>query len=209
MHEELVRWINGDRPIKVSDQDNGTIQLRLARRPFKRFLEVLGVRSVTGEHKTVPWAIEQAPPEIVAAFLRGLFDADGCAVLSQSKGSYVGLGSISIELLRGVQRLLSTFGIASRIYGSNPGGVVCVFVRAQGRHVDSVSPEGFLRPAHRRIIGRHVRSGHRIRLVSQGQRPQRGVRPSTARAVRNRHDDPPRRAHRRRHRTHLQPHRAA
>ena len=122
LHEELVRWINGDRPLKVSDQENGTSQLRLTRRPLKRFLEALGVRSVTGEHKTVPWSIEQAPPEIVAAFLRGLFDADGCFVRNDHKGSYVGLGSISIELLRGAQRLLSTFGICSRIYTAQRAG---------------------------------------------------------------------------------------
>jgi ribonucleoside-diphosphate reductase alpha chain len=122
MHEELVRWVNGDRPLKLSDQANGTTELRLGRRRFKRFLEALGVRSVTGEHKSVPWSIEQAPPEFVAAFLRGLFDADGCAVLNPTKGSYVGLGSISTVLLRGVQRLLSTFGISSRIYNVRRAG---------------------------------------------------------------------------------------
>jgi ribonucleoside-diphosphate reductase alpha chain len=120
-HQELVEWINGGRPLKVSEQANGTAQLRLSRRVFKRWLETLGVRSVTGEHKVVPWSIEQAPPEIVAAFLRGLFDADGCAV-SKRSNCYVGLGSISPELLRGVQRLLSTFGVSSRIYTANNAG---------------------------------------------------------------------------------------
>jgi ribonucleoside-diphosphate reductase alpha chain len=115
-HQELLEDINDGRPIKLSEQVNGTAQLRLTRRPLKKYLEALGVASVTGEHKTVPWSIEQAPPEIVSAFLRGLFDADGCAVHNPENGSYVGLGSISIELLRGVQRLLSTFGITSRMY---------------------------------------------------------------------------------------------
>ncbi len=115
-HEELIRWINGDRPLKVSEQPNGTAQLRLARRPFKRFLEAMGVRSVTGPNKCVPWSVEQAPPAAVSAFLRGLFDADGCVVVNRAKGSYVGLGSASPELLRGVQKLLSLFGIFSRIY---------------------------------------------------------------------------------------------
>ncbi len=121
-HRELVEWINGDRPLKVSEQANGTAQLRLSRRVFKRWLEALGVASVTGEHKRLPWSIEQAPTEIAAAFLRGLFDADGCAVVSRAGGSYVGLGSISPDLLRGVQRMLSTFGISSRIYASNKAG---------------------------------------------------------------------------------------
>ena len=99
MHQMLLEGINDGRPIKLSEQDNGTVQLRLSRRSLKKYVEALGVKSVTGEHKCVPWSIEQAPSEIVAGFLRGLFDADGCAVLNPQKGSYVGLGSISIELL--------------------------------------------------------------------------------------------------------------
>jgi ribonucleoside-diphosphate reductase alpha chain len=115
-HAELLEWVNGDRPIKLSEQANGTAQLRLGRAPFKRFLESLGVKSVTGAYKQVPWAIEQAPAFAASAFLRGLFDADGCVRVDHAKGCYVGLGSISPELLRGVQRLLTTFGISSHIY---------------------------------------------------------------------------------------------
>ena len=115
-HVRLIEWVNGDRPIKVSEQANGTAQLRLGRAPFKRFLESLGVRSVTAAAKAVPWAIEQAPAFAAAAFLRGLFDADGCVRVDPQKGSYVGLGSTSTELLRDVQRLLTTFGISARIY---------------------------------------------------------------------------------------------
>ena len=114
-HAELLDWINCERPIKLSEQGNGTAQLRLARRAFKSFLEALGVHSVKGPEKTIPWAIEQAPADVVAAFLRGLFDADGCVVTS-TKNRYVGLGSTSPDLLRGTQKLLSTFGIMSRIY---------------------------------------------------------------------------------------------
>jgi ribonucleoside-diphosphate reductase alpha chain len=121
IHQRLIEQINGGRSLKVSEQANGTAQLRLSRRAFKRYVEALGVRSVTGEHKVVPWSIEQAPTEVAAAFLRGLFDADGCIVNTESQ-SYVGLGSISPELLRGVQRLLTTFGITSRIYNANPPG---------------------------------------------------------------------------------------
>ncbi len=121
-HHSLLEWINGDRPLKPSEQSNGTVQLRLSRRPFKRFLEALGIRSVTGAHRVVPWSIEQAPPEIAAAFLRGLFDADGCVYRSESHGSYVGLGSISRELLAGVQRVLQTLGVTSRIQSIHDGG---------------------------------------------------------------------------------------
>ncbi len=61
-HQEFVETINGGRPLKVSEQPNGTAQLRLSRKSFKRYLESLGVASVTGEHKRVPWSIQQAPP---------------------------------------------------------------------------------------------------------------------------------------------------
>jgi len=115
VHAELLDWVNCERPIKLSEQANGTAQLRLSLRAFKSFLEALGVKSVKGPKKSVPWAIEQAPAEMVASFLRGLFDADGC-VVTRAQGRYVGLGSTSPELLRGVQRLLATFGIMSRIY---------------------------------------------------------------------------------------------
>jgi ribonucleoside-diphosphate reductase alpha chain len=132
-HHELLQDINDGRPLKLTEQANGTVQLRLTRRPLKKYLEALGVASVTGEHKTVPWSIEQAPPDIVAAFLRGLFDADGCAIHNREKGSYVGLGSISIELLRGVQRLLSTFGITSRLYNvRRPGASHFSYERKDG-----------------------------------------------------------------------------
>ena len=120
-HQELIEWVNFDRPIKPSEQANGTVQLRLGRRRFKRFLEALGVKSAKGPEKTVPWAIEQAPEEIVAAFLQGLFDADGCVVTNREKGAYVGLGSTSPALLAGVQRLLLTFGISSCVYKVHGG----------------------------------------------------------------------------------------
>ncbi|HMC53182.1 MAG TPA: LAGLIDADG family homing endonuclease, partial [Acidimicrobiales bacterium] len=120
-HQELLEAINGDRAIKVSHQQNGTAQLRLGRKVFKRFLEGLGVSSVKGPDKRVPWSIQQAPAATVSAFLQGLFDADGCAVRNDRKGSYVGLGSVSAGLLRDVQHLLTTLGISSHIYRTHRG----------------------------------------------------------------------------------------
>ena len=134
-HAEFLEWVNGGRPIKLSEQQNGTAQLRLGRAAFKRFLESLGVRSVKGAEKAVPWAVEQAPEFAVAAFLRGLFDADGCVRVDRQKGSYVGLGSISPELLRGVQRLLTTFGISSRIYQTKTSDAASYDLRITSRSI--------------------------------------------------------------------------
>ncbi|ACU53963.1 ribonucleoside-diphosphate reductase, adenosylcobalamin-dependent [Acidimicrobium ferrooxidans DSM 10331] len=121
IHQQLLLEINGNRPLKVSTQANGTVQLRFGRQRFMRFLEALGMKRAKGPDKDVPWAIEQAPAEIVGAFLRGLFDADGTVIVDRNKGSYVSLGSISTGLLRSVQRLLTTFGITSRIYKTRSG----------------------------------------------------------------------------------------
>ncbi len=164
-HQSLLEEINDHRPIKLSEQANGTVQLRLTRRPLKKFLEALGVKSVTGEHKTVPWSIEQAPPEIVAAFLRGLFDADGCAVSNPVKGSYVGLGSISIDLLRGVQRLLSTFGIGCRIYSDQVGGIDVLHLRASGRIGRHLHQQGVVRSTDHRSQHASIRGRDRVLAV--------------------------------------------
>ncbi|MHB1138749.1 MAG: LAGLIDADG family homing endonuclease, partial [Microthrixaceae bacterium] len=115
LHQMLIEDI-GARSSKTTSQPNGTTELRISRGPFRRYLEALGVNVVKAPATTVPWSIEQAPSWVVSSFLQGLFDADGCVVHNTSKGSYVGLGSASPELLRGAQRLLSTFGIVSRIY---------------------------------------------------------------------------------------------
>ncbi|MGQ0521195.1 MAG: LAGLIDADG family homing endonuclease, partial [Actinomycetota bacterium] len=144
-HQDLLQWINGDRPLKVSEQENGTAQLRLSRRPFKRFLEALGVQSVTGREKTVPWSIQQAPSDVAASFLRGLFDADGCARVDHAKGCYVGLGSVSRQLLVDVQRLLTTFGIASRIHAVRGGSTegLLPYTRRDGTEVSYGRAPGF------------------------------------------------------------------
>jgi ribonucleoside-diphosphate reductase alpha chain len=105
----------------LSQQPNGTVQMRVVRAAFSRFLQLLGVSHAKAHEKRVPESIFQAPPEIVAAYLRGLFTADGCARDDQKKGTrYVGLGSRSLTLLQQVQQLLLMFGIQSRIYTQPP-----------------------------------------------------------------------------------------
>ncbi len=114
-HRELIARLNDGVAPKPSVQANGTVQLRASRRVIASFLEALGVRRSRAHDKVVPWAVEQAPPEILATFLRGLFDADGC-VSDRPEYRYVGLGSASRQLLVGVQRLLAALGVRSRIY---------------------------------------------------------------------------------------------
>jgi ribonucleoside-diphosphate reductase alpha chain len=109
-----------------SRQANGTEQLRVGSSAVRDFLTALGVTTDHAESKRVPQALFLAPHEIQAAYLRGLFGADGCVsrVEDGRASRYVGLGSHSEALLKDVQRILSTFGVRARIYRTSPGGDV-------------------------------------------------------------------------------------
>jgi len=122
-HRRLLGELNGGRDPKLSVQGNGTVQLRLSRRALALFFEALGLKRVKAAEKDVPWSIFQAPTDIVCAFLRGLFDADGTVVNQDANATrHVGLGGRSLGLLRSVQALLSSLGIVGRIYANGKGG---------------------------------------------------------------------------------------
>lgn len=150
----LERW-TGWRP-KPSVQRNGTRQLRLKKKDFVDYLLALGVAQAKSAGKLVPHAILRAPHPALVAFLRGLFDADGCVVSDVEKGThYVGLGSTSRPLLRTVQSLLISLDVISRIYRTSKGGGTCFsYVRKSGEQVSytSVGPSFDLR-----ITGRSLR----------------------------------------------------
>ncbi len=91
-----------------------------ANRPYDRIIASsqlcqlllhLGMSTGTACEKTVPSSILQAPRNIVAAYLRGLFDADG--TVSRRDG-YPILYSVSRRLIDEVQVMLLNFGILSR-----------------------------------------------------------------------------------------------
>jgi ribonucleoside-diphosphate reductase alpha chain len=111
----LARWTGFS--AKPSLQGNGTMQLRSGNGQVREYLAALGITQERSPRKVVPAAVFEAPEEALASYLSGLFDADGCVVNDVAKGTrYVGLGSRSEELLLGVQELLASLGIASRIY---------------------------------------------------------------------------------------------
>jgi ribonucleoside-diphosphate reductase alpha chain len=115
-HAELLQELFGGR--SRAEMANGTTQLRLGSGAVRALLTGLGVSDAPAHEKKVPEAIFTAPTEVQAAFLRGLFGADGCvsAVEDGKASRYVGLGSRSRALLIEVQQLLEGFGVRSRIY---------------------------------------------------------------------------------------------
>ncbi|MDQ4039010.1 MAG: ribonucleoside-diphosphate reductase, partial [Actinomycetota bacterium] len=151
-HRALLTEITG-REAKPSIQANGTVQLRSLRGAFRSLLTGLGVSSGRSASKLIPESVFQAPEYALTAFLRGLFDADGCAVDSGDGTRYVGLGSRSEELLLGVQELLASLGIRGRIYRTGTKTDSFSYTRKDGSQASygSDGPSFDLR-----ITGRHA-----------------------------------------------------
>ncbi len=144
-HQGLLEELIGG--ISRQEMDNGTVQLRAGSAVVRELFQGLGMTSARAHEKRVPAAVFSAPSEVQAAFLRGLFGADGCVSrveVGAKANRYVGLGSRSAALLRDVQRMLAGWGIRARIYRvSESAGSHFSYTRADGSTVDYVTREGF------------------------------------------------------------------
>jgi ribonucleoside-diphosphate reductase alpha chain len=144
-HEGMLRELIGG--ISRQEMDNGTVQLRAGSEAVRELFRGIGVTSARAHSKRVPAGIFTAPTEVQAAFLRGLFGADGCVSRVETGGKanrYVGLGSRSNGLLKDVQRLLSAWGIRARIYRISDGAPSRFsYTRSDGTTVDYPAREGF------------------------------------------------------------------
>ncbi|GAB4000006.1 hypothetical protein GCM10029992_30570 [Glycomyces albus] len=133
-HQRLLESLTGFSG-KPSVQENGTQQLRALRGNLAEFFRALGASTSRAAGKVVPESIYEADQATLVDFLQGLFDADGCAVELANGTRYVGLGSKSEELLRGVQELLSTLGISARIYRTESKDAKFEYTRKDGTEV--------------------------------------------------------------------------
>jgi ribonucleoside-diphosphate reductase alpha chain len=144
-HEGMLRELIGG--VSRQEMANGTVQLRAGSEAVRDFFRGLGVSSARAHEKRVPRAIHTAPTEVQAAFLRGLFGADGCISRVETNGKarrYVGLGSRSEALLKDVQRMLSGFGVRGRIYRVTGSGESSFsYERIDGTTATYDSREGF------------------------------------------------------------------
>jgi ribonucleoside-diphosphate reductase alpha chain len=144
-HEQLLTEFAGG--VSRQEMQNGTVQLRVGSGAVRELFRGIGVSSARAQDKRVPESIFQAPKAVQAAFLRGLYGADGCVSRVEVGGKatrYAGLGSRSHRLLGDVQVLLSSFGIRSRLYriGESKSPTFS-YTRNDGTVVDYVSREGF------------------------------------------------------------------
>src|SRR5680860_1104283 len=140
-HEGALRELIGG--VSRQEMKNGTVQLRAGSEAVREFFRGIGVTTARAHEKRVPAAVFAAPSEVQAAFLRGLFGADGCVSWTETN-RYVGLGSRSDALLRDAQKLLSSFGIRSQIYRvPNSRAQNFEFTRKDGKTVSYESRQGF------------------------------------------------------------------
>jgi ribonucleoside-diphosphate reductase alpha chain len=143
-HEGLLTELVGG--VTHTLMDNDTDQLRVGSSAVRELFEGLGVTTDHSAAKRVPHAIFTAPVDIQAAFLRGLYGADGCVsrVEDGKANRYVGLGSHSERLLKDAQRLLSTFGIRARLYHvSATDAAAFEYTRRDGTKVSYESGEAY------------------------------------------------------------------
>ncbi len=140
-HEGLIRELVGN--VSRQMMSNGAMQLRVGSEAVRELFHGIGVTSARAHEKRVPESIFTAPTEVQAAFLRGLFGADGCVSWTDTN-RYAGLGSRSRRLLKDVQRLLSAFGIRAQIYCiAKPKSSRFKYTRVDGTSVAYETREGF------------------------------------------------------------------
>jgi ribonucleoside-diphosphate reductase alpha chain len=140
-HQGMLEQLVGG--VSRQQMDNGTVQLRAGSEAVREFFSNLGVTTSRAHDKRVPTAVFGAPTEVQAAFLRGLFGADGCVSWTDTN-RYVGLGSRSEGLVKDVQRLLSAFGVRSQIYKMPKDGRTSFsYTRVDGTTVEYGTRDGF------------------------------------------------------------------
>ena len=116
--------------LRASVRDDATAtgpqwRVEVHSRELLRLLEQLGIDlSASAPDKRVPAAVLGSPKDVVAAFLRGYFDADGYA-----GPAGIILSSASLELVRTVQIILLNYGILST---QRPQADGCVHLEVRG-----------------------------------------------------------------------------
>lgn len=81
-----------------------------------RFLQLLGVRG-SSSNREVPEIIRRSPEEVVAWFMRGLFEGEGGVTVARENDEVVRLDTTSKRLAEQTQQLLFNLGIVSTLAG--------------------------------------------------------------------------------------------
>src|ERR1041384_6626362 len=101
---------------RMQKPDDGSVTFVMDNRAIKEFLLMNGLAKRTSRDVSVPRLIRQSPPNIVGAYLRGLFEADGAML-----HGYPSLVTTSSQLAREVATLLIGLGCPIKIRTTSPG----------------------------------------------------------------------------------------
>jgi DNA gyrase subunit A len=126
-------------------------QMQVVSQQVVRLLGNLGLRGRSAE-RVVPEAILRSPQAVQAAFLRGLFEGDGCVERSGRSLMRVSLVSASKRLLQQVQVMLLHFGIVARLTQDTRGTtwrLILTGARNLQRYAASI---GFVSEAKRKAL---------------------------------------------------------
>ena len=113
---EVLASRSGDRhhvsAVDITNRDQATVS---SARFARTILETYGITQAN-KVDGVPDGVLAGSEELQRGFLQALFTADGHVSGATGTALHVRLTSVSLPLLRDVQRMLLNFGIASRIY---------------------------------------------------------------------------------------------
>lgn len=111
--QRLFTKVFGAPRVQMDLRTQNTGRLELCSVRARQFLSDIGwTLGCARDAKMVPWSILRSPKPVVGAFLRGLFETDGCA---ENGGSVITFSSASFKLAHEVQVLLLNFGIVSSV----------------------------------------------------------------------------------------------
>ena len=138
-----------ERLVKTLDQSLDCRRNRLYGVGLTEFVEKWDLRT-RGLDMTVPDRLYEAPLPVVTAYLRSVFQAEGYVVVDE-RSAYVGLDMISEGVVRGLQTLLSRYGIFSRVRRkedprANRKGCWSLSIRTLGDRVTFANEIGFIDP---------------------------------------------------------------
>jgi len=109
----LFTELLGEPRVQMDERTANTGRLEFCSVRVRRFLDAIGWKlGCTRDEKMIPWVILRSPRPVVCAFLRGLFETDGCA---ESGGRVISFSTASFRLAREVQTVLLNLGIVSNI----------------------------------------------------------------------------------------------
>jgi intein/homing endonuclease len=109
----LFTEVFGEPRVQMDKRLANTGRLEFCSVRARRFLDTLGWKlGCARDEKMIPWAILRSPRSVVCAFLRGLFETDGCA---EKGGRHITFSTASFRLAHEVQVVLLNLGIVSNV----------------------------------------------------------------------------------------------